>query len=67
MEHAVKAYADDATLISDSLEVHVSVHVLQQIDQKAADLELSFKPSKCVSYLFDGHSHREEGVQLSGG
>ena len=65
MEHLVKAYADNATLISDSLEVHASV--LQQIDRKAADLDLSFKPSKCVSYLFDGHSLRKEGIQLSGG
>ena len=40
--------------------------MLQQIDQKTADLDLSFKPL-CVPYLFDGHSHRKEGVQLSGG
>ena len=59
-EHCVKAYADDATLISDSLEAHVSV--LQQVDQKAKDLDLSFKPAKCVSYLFDGHSHRKEAI-----
>jgi len=64
-EHSVKAYADDATLISDSLETHISV--LQQVDQKAGDLDLSFKPSKCVSYLFDGYSHRKEGIQLSRG
>jgi len=37
MEHSIKAYADDATLISDSLEVHASV--LQQVDQNAADLD----------------------------
>ena len=30
MKHSVKAYADDATMISDSLEVHASV--LQQVD-----------------------------------
>jgi len=65
IEHSVKSYADDATLISDSLEIHASV--LQQIDQRAADLDLSFKPSKCVSSLYDGHSHRKEGIQLSGG
>jgi len=64
-EHSVEAYADDATLISDSLEAHISV--LQQVDQKAQQLDLSFKPSKCVSYLFDGHSYRKEGIQLSGG
>ena len=44
------------------LKAHVSV--LQQI---ATDLDLSFKPSKCISYLFDGHSHRKEGIPLSGG
>ena len=64
-EHSVKAYADDATLISNSLEAHTSV--LQQIDRKAADLDLSFKPAKCISYLFDGHNHKLEGIQLSGG
>jgi len=64
-EHSVKGYADDATLISVSMEAHTSV--LQQIDQKASDLDLSFKPSKCVSYLFDGHKLIKEGIQLSGG
>ena len=49
MERSVKAYADDVTLISDSLKVHASV--LQQIDRKAADLYLSFKPSKCVLFV----------------
>ena len=58
-------YADDATLISNSLEAHVSV--LQKIDQKATDLDLSFKSSKCVSYLFNGHIHRKEGISLYGG
>ena len=63
-QHSVKAYADDAALISDSLESHISV--LRQDDQKAQELDLSFKPSKCVSYLLDGHSHRKEGIQRSG-
>ena len=62
MEHSIKAYADGVTLISDSLEVHASM--LQQVNQKAADLDLSFKPFKCVSSLFDGCS---QGVQLCGG
>ena len=51
-EHSVKGYADDVTLISNDLATHVSV--LQAVDQKASDLDLSFKPQKCVSYLFDG-------------
>ena len=61
----MKAYADDATLISNCLKTHTMV--LQQMDQKATDLDLSFKPSKCVSYLFDGSQHSRQGIELSGG
>jgi len=64
-EHFIKAYANDATLISDSLETHTKV--LQQVDQKALDLDLSFKPSKCVSFLFDGNNRSDQGIELSGG
>jgi len=32
-----------------------------------SDLDLTFQPSKCISYLFDGHYHSREGIQLSGG
>ena len=39
--------------------MHISV--LQQVDQKATDLDLFFKPSKCISYLFEKVS-----IQLSG-
>ena len=62
-QHSVKGYADDAT--SNSLDAHISV--LQQIDLKASNLDLFFKPSKCISYLFDGHYLSREGIQLSGG
>ena len=50
--NSVKAYTDDATfkLISNLLGVHASV--LQQVNWKATELDLSFKPSKCVSCLF---------------
>ena len=44
MEHSLKGYADDVTLISCDIEVHKSV--LQTIDQKASDLDLTFKPPK---------------------
>ena len=50
-EHSITWW--DTTLISDCLETHI--RVLQQVDQKA--LDFSFKPSKCVSLLFDGHNH----------
>ena len=64
-EHSVKAYIDDATLISNCLKTHTMV--LQQMDQKATDLDLSFKPSKCVSYPFDGSRYSQQGIELSGG
>jgi len=42
LEHSVKVYADDAQLISDSLEVHAFVG--QPGDQKVADLDLFLSP-----------------------
>jgi len=60
-KYSIKVYADDATLISDCLEMHIKV--LQQIDQKAIlDLDLSFKSSKCVSHLYDGNHHSGQGI-----
>jgi len=51
-KHSLKGYADDVTLISNDVDAHTSV--LQIIGEKAADLDLYFKPAKFVSYLFDG-------------
>ena len=65
MEHSVKGYADDVTIISNDIDAHVSV--LQTVDQRASDLDLSFKPAKCVSYLFNGIKHLQKGVPLSKG
>jgi len=62
-EHSVKGYADDVTVISNDFDIHVSV--LQTVDQRAGDLNLSFKPAKCVSYLFDGVKHLRKGIPLS--
>jgi len=46
-EHSVKGYADDVILVSDNFDIHVSV--LQTVDQRACDLDLSFKPVKvCI-------------------
>ena len=64
-EHSVKGYADDVTLISSNFDVHVVV--LQSVDQRASDLDLSFKPVKCVSYLFDGKKCLQKGIPLSKG
>ncbi|XP_065884075.1 uncharacterized protein [Dysidea avara] len=65
MEHSLKGYADDVTLISCDIDVHKSV--LQTIDLKAADLDLTFKPSKCISFLFDGSKVAPRGLPLSKG
>ena len=65
MEHSLKGYADDVTLISCDIDVHKSV--LQTIDLKAADLDLTFKPSKCISFLFDGSKVAPMGLPLSKG
>ena len=46
-------------------DVHKSV--LQLIDLKATDLDLSFKPAKCVSFLFDGAKVISQGLALSKG
>ena len=41
--------------------------MLQEIDKRAADLDLMLKPSKYVSFLFDGAKHLSQGIPLSKG
>ena len=53
------------TLISDDFTAHKSV--LQLIDLKTTDLDLSFKPAKCVSFLFDDAKLLSQGKALSKG
>ena len=65
MKHSLKGYADDVTLISNDIDAHTLV--LQTIDEKAADLDLFFKPVKCVSYLFNGSRILPTGISLSNG
>ena len=45
MKHSLNGYADD--LISN--DVNTQTSVLQTVDEEAADLDLFFKPIKCVS------------------
>ena len=61
-EHSVKAYADDTTLIS-ALRL-ILWCCSRWIRRLLIYVDLSFKPSKCVSYLFDGSL---QGIELSGG
>ena len=65
MEHSLKGYADDITLLSSDIDVHKSV--LQSLDIRAADIGLCFKPSKCISFLFDGFKLLLQGIPLSKG
>ena len=64
-EHSMKGYADDATLISTSEEIHCTV--LSEVDSKAREIGLLLKPSKCVSVLYDGSKILSHGVSLLGG
>ena len=50
--HKLKAFADDLTVISSSKEDHQSA--LTKINSYCLDLGLTLKPSKCVSFVFDG-------------
>jgi len=52
-------------LVSNNFDADVSV--LQSVDQKAHDLDLSFKPVQCISYLFDGSKCMQKGILLSKG
>jgi len=62
MNHSIKGYADDATLISTNIDSHCSI--LQEIDKRAANLHLMLKPFKCVLFLFDGVKHLSQGIAL---
>ena len=61
----MKGYADDVTLISTNIDTHS--YVLKENDKRAADLDLMLKPSKCVSFLFNGAKHPSQGIPLSNG
>ena len=41
--------------------------MFQEIDKRAAGLDLTLKPSKCVLFPFDGSKHMSQGIRLSGG
>ena len=65
MEHSLKGYADDVSLIFCDIDVHKSV--LQTIDLRATDFVLTFKPSKCIPVLFDGTKVVQKDFPLSKG
>ena len=46
IKHSLNGYADNVTMLSSDIDVHKSV--LQSLDIRATDIDLCFKPSKCV-------------------
>ena len=50
---SAKAFADDLSDFSSSPEDHLSL--LLTIDDKCSDLDLTVKPEKCVSIVFNGN------------
>ena len=50
--HKVKGYADDLSVFSSSMKDHAAA--LQTIDKHCSDLDLRLKPSKCVSFIYNG-------------
>ena len=52
MEHKVKAFADDLTIISANMSVHQQV--LSKIDSCCLDLDLHLRPDKCITLSFTG-------------
>ena len=50
--HKAKAYANDPSIISGSLEEHTET--VQTIDQLSREIDLIIRPDKCVTLVFDG-------------
>ena len=50
--HKAKAYADDLTVVSSSSRDHCQA--LLEISKLCADIDLTLKPSKYVSLVYDG-------------
>ena len=50
--HKAKAYTDDLSIISGSLEEHTET--VQTIDQLSREIDLIIRPDKCVTLVFDG-------------
>ena len=52
LPHKVKGFADDLTVISSLASEHEKA--LQDISKFCSDLDLTLKPPKCASLVFDG-------------
>ena len=50
--HKEKGFADGLSVFSSSMKDHAAA--LQTIDKYCSDLDLTLKPSKCASFVYDG-------------
>ena len=50
--HKVKRFVDDVTIISSTSEDHGKA--LQEMSNSCHDLDMTLKPTKCISFVFDG-------------
>ena len=64
-QHSAKAFADDLSVFSSSLQDHQSL--LQTLDNKCSDLDLSLKHEKCISIVFNGHKMDHTTISHSEG
>ena len=66
VEHKVKSFADDLTIISTNLVDHQSM--LSKIDACCSDLSLQLRPDKCITMSYTGKKFNKQAtVKLSGG
>ena len=62
--HKAKAYADDLSIISGSLEEHTQM--VQTINQLSREIDPIIRPDKCVTLVFDGKKITELNSQMAG-
>ena len=62
MEHSLKRYVDDITLLSDDLAGHKTL-----LDLRATDIDLCFKPSNAFLLFFDGTKILAQSLKVKPG
>ena len=63
--HKVKGYADDLTVISSTPDEHQEVVSL--VDTRCNDINLTVRPDKCHTLVFDGKAPKNNTAILVGG
>ena len=63
--HTGKGFADDLTVLSLSAQDYVLA--LSEIKKKCRDVDLTLRPDKCVTIIFDGNKMDQRNTSLSNG